>query len=184
MNSEQLRYQTGQQAKERLSGLWQAIDNALASQGAEAHAKGRRRRGWPWGAFVPIDRAIRMQVADDRSGDKDNDSGRPIMNPGFVRLVVCAAVRNRATGAIVCGVRHGDCLNAVLRYRLDDRADNKTWECGFCDQERTFLSRREAWKVADVAGQIRRPTGLEKNYDRQRPPNVGDEGLLFSENLY
>lgn len=178
MDSEQLRRQTGQQAKERLSGVWQAIDNALAIQVADAHAVVRRRRGWPWGALMPIEWAIRLQ------GEEDNDSGRPIMNPGFVRLVVCAAVRNRATGAIVCGVRHGDCLNAVLRYRLDDRADNKTWECGFCDQERTFLSRREAWKVADAAGQIRRPTGLEKNYDRQRPPNVGDEGLLFSENLY
>jgi len=102
----------------------------------------------------------------------------------FVRLIVCAAVRNAETGVIVCGVRHGDCLNAVMRYRLDDRPSSEVWECGFCDQERAFLTRKEAWKVADAAGQIRRPTGFEKNYHSQRKPNIGDEGMLFSENLY
>jgi hypothetical protein len=61
---------------------------------------------------------------------------------------------------------------------------SETVECGFVDQDNVFMSRAEAWKVADAAGQIRRPTGLEKNYDSHRAPNIGDEGLLFSENLY
>lgn len=108
----------------------------------------------------------------------------PVVLRRFVRLIVCAAVRNTKSGVIVCGVRHGDCLNAVMRYRLDDRPDSETWECGFCDQERNFLTRVEAWKVADAAGQIRRPKGFEKNYDDQRKPNIADEGMLFSENLY
>lgn len=103
----------------------------------------------------------------------------------FVRLVVCAAIRHRETGEIVCGARHGDCLNAAIRYGLDSiPMDSETWECGFIDQDRKFLTRAEAWKVADAAGQIRRPRGFEKNYDNQRKPNIGDDGLLFSENLY
>ena len=108
----------------------------------------------------------------------------PVVLRRFVRLIVCAAVRNKDTGTIVCGARHGDCLNAEMRYRLDDRPSGEVWECGFIDQDREFLNRVEAWKVADAAGQIRRPTGLERNYDSHRKPNIGDEGMLFSENLY
>jgi hypothetical protein len=52
------------------------------------------------------------------------------------------------------------------------------------DQVGDFLTREEAWVVADQAGQIRRPTGHEKDYSKQRPPNVGDSGMLFSENLW
>jgi hypothetical protein len=45
---------------------------------------------------------------------------------------------------------------------------------GFLDQHGVFLSRTEAWKVAEAAGQILRRVG-------------GDDangGTLFSENLY
>jgi hypothetical protein len=102
----------------------------------------------------------------------------------FIRLIVCAAVRNKTSGVVVCGARHGNCLNAVIGYKLDGHPTGETWECGFIDQHGDFLTRAEAWKVADAAGQIRRPTGYERHYDHQRKPNVGDEGSLFSENLY
>ena len=102
----------------------------------------------------------------------------------FQRIVVCAAVRNKDTGVVVCGARHGNCLNAVMRYKLDDTPRGEIWICGFVDQENHFMTREEAWKVADAAGQIRRPTGYERDYESQRPANVGDEGTLFSENLY
>jgi len=102
----------------------------------------------------------------------------------FVRLIVCAAVRHKVSGKVVCGARHGDCLNALMRYGLDNNPSGEVWECGFIDQHHKFLSRSEAWKVADAAGQIRRPKGFERHYDNQRKPNIGDEGLLFSENLY
>jgi len=102
----------------------------------------------------------------------------------FQRQVVCAAVRNKDTGVQVCGARHGHCLNAVMRYGLDACPSGQIWICGFVDQENVFMTREEAWKVADAAGQIRRPTGYERDYESQRPANVGDEGMLFSENLY
>lgn len=104
--------------------------------------------------------------------------------PNCIRLVVCAAIRNKNTGVIVCGARHGNCLNAVIRYGLDDNPHRDVWECGFVDQGNEFMTRAEAWKVADAAGQIRCPTGLERHYNTPRKPNIGDEGLLFSENLY
>ena len=97
------------------------------------------------------------------------------------RLIVCAAIRNPA-GTIVCGPRHGDCINSAIAFGLDPHSGS--WECGFVDQDGIFLSRKEAWEVADAAGQIRRPTGYEQSYDRQRKPGIGDKAPLFSENLY
>lgn len=99
----------------------------------------------------------------------------------FPRLVVCAAIRHPLTGEVVCGPRHGDCLNAAVGVFIPE---GRRWELGFVDQHNVFMDRTEAWFVADAAGQIRRPTGYERNYDNQRPPGVGDSGLLFSENLY
>lgn len=101
----------------------------------------------------------------------------------FPQLIVCACLRHKVSGEQVCGPRHGDCLNALIRYELDLNPGD-LWEFGFADQDNNFLTRKQAWKVADAAGQIRRPTGLERDYNNPRPPNAGDEGLLFSENLY
>ena len=99
------------------------------------------------------------------------------------QIIVCAAIRNRVNGEILCGARHGNCLN--LANRLGILADGgDTWECGFIDQDNKFVARREAWAIADKNGQIRRPTGFERNYDNCRRPPVGDSELLFSENLY
>ena len=100
------------------------------------------------------------------------------------KVIACAAIKNIKTGLIICGVRHGDCLNFAVKTGIDDCPSSETWECGFCDQDRNFLNRIEAWKVADAAGQIRRPTGFERDFNSQRTPNIGDEGMLFSENLY
>jgi hypothetical protein len=71
-----------------------------------------------------------------------------------------------------------------MGYKIDTSPSGNVWEMGFIDQEGDFLTRAEAWKVADKAGQIRRPYGFERHYKNQRVANVGDEGLLFSENLY
>lgn len=102
----------------------------------------------------------------------------------MVQVIVSAAIRNKGTGVVICGARHGNCLNDIVSLGIDERPAGGAWECGFIDQDQKFLTREEAWKVADAAGQIRRPTGYEQNYDNQRKPGIGDEGLLFSENLY
>lgn len=78
------------------------------------------------------------------------------------RRVVCAALRD-SHGTIICGPRHWDSIC---------RGTSKGgWEQGFVDQRGAFLTREEAWKVAFDAGQILRRVG-------------GDEGHLYSENLY
>lgn len=100
------------------------------------------------------------------------------------QLIVCAAIRNKNTGDVICGPRHGNCLNACIHYKVDEQPHGDVWEMGFVDQHGDFFNRVEAWKIADKAGQIRRPTGYEQHYNNVRKPNVGDEGLLFSENLY
>lgn len=102
----------------------------------------------------------------------------------FTRLVVCAAIRNRTTGAVICGPRHGCCLNKAIGFKIDPNPSSEVWECGFVDQDNDFMDRKEAWIVADKAGQIRRPRGFERDYASVRAPNIGDEGMLFSENLY
>jgi hypothetical protein len=92
--------------------------------------------------------------------------------------IVCAAIKSTTTGKIICGPRHSDCY-----IQLIDEINIGTYEQGFVDQNCVFLSREEAWKVADAAEQILRKTGLEDYYD-SRKAGIGDVGLLFSENLY
>jgi hypothetical protein len=107
-----------------------------------------------------------------------------MINMATSQIVVCAAVRSKKTGTIVCGPRHGDCINSMVNSGADTNPSIETWEMGFVDQDNNFMTRAEAWTVADKNGQIRRPTTFERDYSQHRKPNVGDEGILFSENLY
>lgn len=78
------------------------------------------------------------------------------------RRIVCAANRVKSNHSIIhLGVRHCD------RFMPDGR----DCEQGFIDNRGEFLTREEAWPVALAAGQIFRRVG-------------GDEGRLYSENLY
>lgn len=95
------------------------------------------------------------------------------------QVIVCAAIRRN--GLIICGARHFD---PIMRAALKAMStDHKGWEQGFIDNKGTFLTREEAWKIADREGQIRRETGFEE-FSNPRKAGVGDEGKLFSENLY
>lgn len=88
------------------------------------------------------------------------------------RRVVCAALRS-SDGAVICGARHFDSVMVATIAACDPLGARK-WkqaEQGFIDQRGAFMTREEAHKVATEAGQITRRCG-------------GDEGRLFSENLY
>jgi len=74
--------------------------------------------------------------------------------------VVCAANRD-PDGTIHLGLRHFDQFMRSNRFA----------EQGFVDNKGNFLTREEAWEVATATNQILRRVG-------------GDEGKLFSENLY
>lgn len=89
------------------------------------------------------------------------------------RVIVCAAMRCRRTGHIVCSVRHWDITTHWLFPTTKEACEFED-EQGFIDNKYEFLNRQEAWKVAKAAGQIKRRVG-------------GDDingGTLYSENLY
>jgi hypothetical protein len=96
-------------------------------------------------------------------------------------VIVCAAMRHRPTGLIVAGARHFDTVMRPIIEKLG--LGHVDWDQGFIDQYQQFYDRKTAWKIADVNGQLRRPTTYERTY-APRPAGVGDEGILFSENLY
>lgn len=85
------------------------------------------------------------------------------------RRIVCAANRHREDGRIICGARHWD---KIMRSQVDLKlGDSSQWDQGFIDQFGDWLTREEAWVVAEEQGQIRRRCG-------------GDGERLYSENLY
>ena len=102
--------------------------------------------------------------------------------------VVCAAMRHAPTGLIVAGSRHFDKVIRAQIFALQgfdkkDAAEGKwdgmssdiDWKMvdqGFIDNFGDFLTREEAWYLADFNGQIIN----QKLY--------GHEGWLYSENLY
>lgn len=96
------------------------------------------------------------------------------------RKVVCAAYRNEETGVVITGVRHSDALMNLKELGL---SLDGPWKAGFVDQYRVFMTRQEAWKVADAAGQIRCDTARDKDYV-YRKAGIGDESILMSEMLY
>ena len=86
------------------------------------------------------------------------------------RVVVCAANKNN-DGLIICGARHYDGIMTPQMVNSAAYWTAESIEQGFIDNRGVFMTREEAWKVASDAGQIAYRVG-------------GDEGKLFSENLY
>lgn len=101
------------------------------------------------------------------------------MNP----RIVCAAMLME-NGDIVAGIRHfSPEMRAIMLKAYGEKYHLKVKEQGFVDQFGKFYDRKEAWIIADTNGQIIRPTGWEEN-PNPRKANIGDKGILFSENLY
>ena len=89
------------------------------------------------------------------------------------RVIVCAAMRDTETGKVICSVRHWDELSRQ-RFNSQEEAMDFDDEQGFVDNKYQFLTRTEAWQVAEAAGQIKRRCGGD----------TADGGTLYSENLY
>ncbi len=88
------------------------------------------------------------------------------------RVVVCAA--NRYEDTIILGARHWDTSMHRIGNKLKTvlaHPSSASWEQGFIDQFGVFMTREEAWIVAEAAGQIKYRVG-------------GDGIKLYSENLY
>lgn len=91
--------------------------------------------------------------------------------------IVCAA-NKLSDGTIILGIRHWDMfmhqiMEAYMRSNSisDEVSLVKDHEQGFVDQFGKFYNRKEAYKIAEENGQIRRSIGYET-----------DE--LYSEHLY
>lgn len=98
-------------------------------------------------------------------------------------FVVCAAML-MDDGLIVPGVRHfSPEMRIILERIYGENYHLHVKQQGFINQMGEFMSREDAWKLADASGQIRRETGWEEG-DKPRLAGVGDDGRLFSENLY
>ena len=87
------------------------------------------------------------------------------------RLVVCAA--NKYGNHLFIGVRHFCPImcTSMAKSNINHLREKFGEEQGFIDQYGVFMTREEAWLVAEAAGQIRYRCG-------------GDGDKLFSENLY
>lgn len=92
----------------------------------------------------------------------------------YVQRVVCAANRC-ADGVVLLGARHWDMMMHKQADQIyGDREIPKPVEQGFIDNRGNFLTREEAWKIAEANGQIIRRVGGDSM----------NGGKLFSENLY
>lgn len=104
--------------------------------------------------------------------------------------IVCAAMLLK-NGDVVTGIRHfSPDMRAIMLKAYGEGYHLQVETQGFVDQFGKFYTRAEAWTLADKNGQILRVTGWENNSDYQngiptpRPANIGDDNILFSENLY
>jgi len=87
------------------------------------------------------------------------------------RRVVCAALRHRESGLVICGARHFDIVMRKLIDAFDDWDGWNNSEDGFIDQYCKFLTREEALEIAKRNDQILHDIECCKGY-------------LFSEHLY
>lgn len=87
------------------------------------------------------------------------------------QLVVCSAIRNLKTEAVIASPRHYDGVTHATIALCGDKEGWKSAEQGFVDQFGVFLTREAAHAIAWARGQIRRRCG-------------GDAKTLYSENLY
>jgi len=91
-----------------------------------------------------------------------------------MKKIICAAVRIDETDKIFLGHRHchcNDAANGELSWSMNRQEISKleTTE-GFMTSENRFVDRKEAWKIAEAAGQIKQQSG--------------GHGTLYSEDLY
>jgi len=94
-----------------------------------------------------------------------------------IRRVVCAAIR-AADGGVLLGVRHySPDMHAQILARHDGEkfSHRLDGDQGFVDQFCVYMTREEAYRVAEAAGQIAHPEACGRGLDGPK---------LYSESLY
>ena len=82
--------------------------------------------------------------------------------------IVCAANRHKTSGRIICGARHWD--NVMRSQKLESESFGD-FEQGFLNQFCEWLSREQAFEIAEKNGQIK-----NHEWDNQK--------RLYSESLW
>lgn len=88
-------------------------------------------------------------------------------------MIICAAIR--VDHIVICGLRHCDCyetlhdLNPLL-------STNPNIEEGFISHNNVFLDREQAYRHADICGQLSETIREQKRLDRCL--------TLYTEDLY
>ena len=101
--------------------------------------------------------------------------------------VVCAAyVMN--DGLVVSGARHYSpdmrrTMQQLYGPKYHLKVNRDYHDGGFINQFGDYLTREEAWVVADREGQLLHGVG-NNDFVGPRKAGVGDTGTLYSENLY
>lgn len=90
------------------------------------------------------------------------------------QLIVCAAIKNKRTGVIICGVRHFDLLMHAQIEAQNAQGDYIDADQGFVDNRGKFLNRKDSFVVAAKQNQFK------ENDDA--PCVIGTN--LYSEDLY
>lgn len=91
--------------------------------------------------------------------------------------VVCAAIR-AADGDLLLGIRH---YSADMHYQIQNRRDGEKFkhrhdeDQGFVDQFGNFMTREQAYRLAEQNGQIIRPEACGQGLNGPK---------LYSEGLY
>ncbi|MGE4043393.1 MAG: hypothetical protein AB7F35_00970 [Acetobacteraceae bacterium] len=87
---------------------------------------------------------------------------------------IVAAANKCSDGTVICAVRHYDpIMRSVLMWLPPKVAASAEMQQGFVDSQGQFLTREEAWKVAEAAGQL-----------LDRAPTDGRGGTLYSEDVW
>lgn len=110
------------------------------------------------------------EIRDAGCVSDDADLSEPLYR------VVCAAIRHEQTGLIICGARHYDALMraqilAISEWVVARARGYYACQQGFVNNKGEFMTRDEAWVIAEKAGQLR-------PHPSMRP------GTLHSEDLY
>lgn len=89
-------------------------------------------------------------------------------------MIICAAIKDKETGAIFGGIRHGFIYSAMKDAGIPKRVSEVVE--GFLDQNGHFYNRKEAFEIAINCGQLSATT---RQLKREKC-----ELELYSEDLY
>jgi hypothetical protein len=88
-------------------------------------------------------------------------------------IVAAAIIHQGMTYALPAPARHGNVIHHICKTTGATRVNAHEDDQGFIDHERGYVTREEAWKIAEASGQL-----------LERAPTDGRDGKLYSEDVW